>query len=255
MIRGFDFHCHPDLHPDPVSIFTRCREEKIVTLAVTTTPKAWEQNCIWAKNNDYVHVALGLHPELVSERYDEADLMICLMNESRFIGEIGLDGSPKYKESYAKQQQIFGGALDTAQGLSRRVLTIHSRRAAHDVITMIQKQTTPERVRCILHWFSGTISEAEKAIEIGCYFSINHKMLSYDRGRKLVQILPLDLILTETDSPFTSVDRRKSHPWDVIVTTTQLAELRGIHRNVMQSILQDNASEVFSFAGVNLPSN
>ena len=42
-IGGFDFHCHIDLLPDPVAVIDRCARDGIVTLAVTTTPKAWRR--------------------------------------------------------------------------------------------------------------------------------------------------------------------------------------------------------------------
>jgi TatD DNase family protein len=249
-IRGFDFHCHVDLHPDPTAFIDRCAREGIVTIAVTTTPKAWPQNCEWAKRNGYVQVAAGLHPELVGERYTEANLLERQIKESRFVGEVGLDGSPQHRKSYDRQQEVFRRVLDTSQELGGRVLTIHSRRAARDVITMIEEYAESQRILCILHWFSGSIAEARRAAVAGCYFSVNHAMLAHDRGRKLVQNLPADRLLTETDSPFTAIGERKSLPWDVIATAAQLAEVRRIPPAEMNPILTENAQRVFQFAGI-----
>ncbi len=253
-IRGFDFHCHIDLHPKPATVFDRCASEGIVSLTMTTTPKAWPQNSAWVKQNDFIHVATGLHPELVGERYADMELLETQINESHFVGEVGLDGSSKYQKSYGEQQDVFHRVLVAAQEVGARVLSIHSRRAERDVINIIEKHVDPQRVLCILHWFSGSPSEAQRALEAGCYFSINHTMLASDGRQKLIRDLPANRLLTETDSPFTLIDNRKSMPWDVITTTTKLAEIRLISQTHMNSALLANARHVFSFAQSKLPS-
>lgn len=252
-IRGFDFHCHVDLHPDPVAVIDRCALEKIFVLAVTTTPKAWAQNCKWADRNNYVHAAAGLHPELVGKRYAEIDLLERQISESRFVGEVGIDGSQRHRKSYERQKAVFIRVLKAAQKAGGRVLTIHSRGSARDVITMIEEHTDPQGVLCILHWFSGSITEANRAVTAGCYFSVNHIMLGHEHGRKLVKSLPINRLLTETDSPFTAVGEHNSLPWDVIATTTFLAAACGISPILMNSKILANAQHVMSFAGLKMP--
>jgi TatD DNase family protein len=251
-IRGFDFHCHVDLHREPARLIAQCEGERIVTVAVTTTPKAWPQNRRWTEHSRYVHAAAGLHPELVGERHAEVDLLLPLVAATRFIGEVGLDGSPQHAPSYERQKQIFGRVLETAHAHGGRVMTVHSRRAADDVIAMIERQTTPERVLTILHWFTGSITSARRAATAGCYFSVNGAMLETDKGRALVRSLPQDRILTETDSPFTSAGARKSVPWDVIRTAERLSVELGIASNAMAALLKENAERALDFAGAKL---
>ena len=201
------------------------------------------QNCNWALRSGYVKAAPGLHPELVGERYSEVDLLVQQISDSQFVGEVGLDGSPPHQKSYSKQQEIFGRVLGAAQDLGGRVLTIHSRRAVHDVIAMIKECTNEERVLCILHWFSGSVSDARRAAAAGCYFSINSAMLGHERGRALVESLPVDRLLTETDAPFTAFDDRQSLPWDVIAMAAQLAEVRGVSSTQINMTLLANARQ------------
>jgi len=198
-------------------------------------------------------VAAGLHPELVNERYAEADLLEQQIHESRFVGEVGLDGSPSILKSYDQQKEIFGRILDTAQKRGGRVLSIHSRRAVRDVVTMIEGRTDPERVLCILHWFSGSVAEARRAATAGCYFSINQAMLDNDRGRKLVKYLPINRMLTETDSPFSMIGNSRSMPWDVITTVEHLSEIHGVSSTEMKISIFANARQVLHFAGVEMP--
>ena len=246
-IRGFDFHCHVDLHPDPVALIELCAREGIFVLAVTTTPKAWPQNRIWASRSSFICAAVGLHPELVAERYQEMDLLEQQISESPFVGEVGLDGSRKHKKSYSQQRDVFIRVLDAAQKLKGRVLSIHSRQASRDVVTLIEERTTSDCVLSILHWFSGSISEVQRAVALGCYFSISHTMLSHNRGREIAKSLPLNRLLTETDSPFTSVGERRSLPTDVIETSTLLAKTHDISVTQMNVILMENAQRVLSF--------
>ena len=171
--QGYDFHCHIDLYPDPLGMISACDRDRIITLAVTTTPKAWSQNQKWTRPSDFVHSAVGLHPELVGERYHEIELLERYARESSLIGEVGLDGSPKYLESWENQKDVFSRVLKKAQTLGGRVVSIHNRRAAREVMDMIRELTTPDRVLCILHWFSGTKSIAMQAASAGCYFSVN----------------------------------------------------------------------------------
>ena len=171
----------------------------------------------WTATSNFVHAAVGLHPELVGEHYQEIDLLEQYVGESPLIGEVGLDGSPKYRDSWEEQKDVFSRVLRKSQMLGGRLVSIHSRRAAKDVVQMIRDLTTHDRVQCILHWFSGTKSVAMQAASAGCYFSINSQMLQSKQGSDLVKDLPDDRLLTETDGPFTKFANRYSKPSDVLV--------------------------------------
>ena len=251
-IRGFDFHCHVDLYPDPTGMIASCTDERIITLAVTTTPKAWPQNRRWAQASPYVHTAVGLHPELVGERFQEIDLLERCIAETRLIGEIGLDGSPQHRTYWSRQKDVFGRALTVTQGLGGRVVSIHSRRASSEALKMISDLTTPDQVLCVLHWFSGSKAEARKAVSQGCYFSINAQMLKNERGLALVREIPQDRLLTETDGPFTMEGDRKCVPSDVIATAKQLAQIRNMTVEEMAQTMFENAQRIFEFAGISI---
>ena len=250
LVRGFDLHCHVDLFPDPAAMIARCESGQIITLAVTTTPLAWRQNQIWAAGSRYVQAAPGLHPELVGERYADIAVLEGALEESRFIGEIGLDGSPRYRKNWEMQKRIFVHALSSAQRHGGRVVSIHSRRAAAEVLRCIEECTTPNRVLPILHWFSGSVAVAKRAASLGCYFSVNHRMLEASTGAELIRSLPSDKLLTETDAPFTAIDDRKTEPFDVTTIVERLAITRRVSHLEMMETIAANASNVFTFAGI-----
>jgi TatD DNase family protein len=243
---GFDFHCHVDLHQDPKAIIARCEAERVFTIAVTTTPKAYPTNAEWTGGSSYVVPAVGLHPEVAGERFHELPLLLSTIRQSAFVGEVGLDGSPQHKRYYPKQLEVFSQTLQAAQSEGGKVITIHSRRAVRDVIDLIEKLTTPDRVLCILHWFSGSRTEMNRAAEIGCYFSVNASMLNNEKAEPLLAAMPMDRILTETDAPFGQTEERASVPWDAVRTARRLAA----RYRSDQSLIRENAVRVLRFAGV-----
>jgi len=249
-IRGVDFHCHVDLHRDPPALIAACEKERILTLAVTTTPKAWPQNRKWTAASQYVYSAVGLHPELVGERRDEIGLLEEYIGESRLVGEIGLDGSPQHQSSWEVQVDVFVRALRRAQEFGGRVVSIHSRRAADEVISLIAKHTTRDRVLPVLHWFSGSQSAANKAVAYGYHFSINQRMLEHKAGISLVRRLPQDRLMTETDSPFTSQEGRPAVPSDARATVHKLAFVLSADERELHETVLKNTENVLRFAGL-----
>jgi TatD DNase family protein len=92
----------------------------------------------------------------------------------------------------------------------------------------------------VLHWFTGSAAELRRAIDLGCFFSVNHAMLSGDKRRALVEAIPRDRILTETDGPFTQTGSRPSVPGDVSETVEILASLAGTDSPTMARQIKSN---------------
>ena len=226
-VRWVDFHCHLDLYSDHEALIAECDREQVLTLAVTTTPKAWPRNRELAAGSSHVRVALGLHPQLVAERASEITLMERLLAETRYVGEVGLDAGPRFYRSFDAQERIFERVLSACAEQGGKVLTVHSVRAVAKVLGHIERSFPADRGRVVLHWFTGTAAEARRAASLGCYFSINAKMLHSPKHRKLVAELSTNRILTETDGPFVLEADRPVRPRDVSETVASLAELRG----------------------------
>jgi TatD DNase family protein len=213
--RFVDYHCHLDLYPDYVNQFLACTDKEIATLAVTTTPRAWPRNRELAESSPFVRVGLGFHPQLVAGRAAEFPLFKEYFSETRFIGEVGLDASPRYYKSYSEQKAIFEEILSLCASDGDKILSVHSVRATRDVLRLIENVLPPVSSRVVLHWFGGTKTEGEWATRLGCYFSVNAEMLTNAARRAVVATLPLNRILTETDGPFTSILDEPSKPTDI----------------------------------------
>jgi TatD DNase family protein len=115
---------------------------------------------------------------------------------------------------------------------------MHSRRAATQVLDALEAERgagTP-----ILHWFTGTTRELDRAIALGCWFSVGPLMLRSAKGRALVSLMPPDRVLTETDAPFAQIDGKPLMPWDVCLAYPDLASLWGCEPSAVPARLRAN---------------
>ncbi|MFS8037048.1 Qat anti-phage system TatD family nuclease QatD [Xanthobacter sp. AM11] len=243
---GVDFHCHLDLYPDHEAAIARAEAARIYTLTVTTTPKAWARNQELTRHTRYVRAALGLHPQLVAERAAELPLWERFLSETRYVGEVGLDAGPRFYKSMDAQKHVFRGILERCAEAGNKILTVHSVRSASAVLDMIEQYLPQDRGTVVLHWFTGSKSEARRAAMLGCYFSVNAEMTRTDRGRSLVRELPIDRILTETDGPFTQVDGRPSEPADVKATAAAIADIRKVPVGAVTAAVRSNLSSLLA---------
>jgi TatD DNase family protein len=239
-----DFHCHLDLFPEPLSAINAAESAGIYTLTVTTTPRAWPRNHELTDEKRYVRAALGLHPQVVAERSGEIALWEEYLPQARYVGEVGLDASPQYYRSFDLQREVFTRILQKCAVAGGKILTVHSLRSATAVLDLVEKHLPPDAGKVVLHWFTGTKSESRRALDLGCYFSINAAMLRNEKGRDLVAALPADRLLTETDAPFTKINNRPTSPIDVKDTVQMLAGLRGLTEELQMAATNSNLRDL-----------
>lgn len=233
-----DFHCHLDLYQNALTLLPTVAARNIFTLVVTTSPRAWEKTSQIFAGYENIEVAVGLHPEIAAKKVNDQALLISSISKSRFIGEVGLDGSYRYQETMTLQESIFNKVLNECEKAGGKIISIHSRNAASRVLDLVEKncrESTP-----VLHWFSGTPQEARRAVALGCWFSIGPAMLSGKKGRALLQELPLEKILPETDGPFAKYRSVPLMPWEGISISDTLATFWGTTKDKIQIQMQHN---------------
>jgi TatD DNase family protein len=114
---------------------------------------------------------------------------------------------------------------------------VHSRRAAKEVIAAVGPGF-PGWV--ILHLFSGTPGELDRAAANGLYFSVNPAMTVSRSGEALIARMPRDRVLTETDGPFVPVGGRPARPPDTAQGVEYLARLWRTAPEVARQTIADN---------------
>lgn len=240
-----DTHCHLDLYPDPRKVMAETEAQRVVTIAVTNAPSVFRQTAILVKGCRYIRPAVGLHPELVVSRAAELPLMWPLLEETRYVGEVGLDYSETSQASRTQQLSVFTRILERCASYGNKVITVHSRGAEADVISAIDGDY-PGRI--ILHWYSGPVRELQKAVQAGVYFSVNPAMSRSERGRRLVARMPRDQVLTESDGPFVLVGSRAAYPSDVPQVVVELARIWDVDPDQAKVMVRSNFQRLLQAA-------
>lgn len=220
-----DFHCHLDLYPKPAKVIAEVKRRGTYVLAVTTTPKAFDGNSLLVGEGSRIRIAVGLHPELVAERHREVGQLVKTMKRTRYVGEVGLDGSPGHHASLPLQRKVLGEILDACREQGGKIVSLHSRAAAGPILEELRR--AGEFGTPILHWFSGSDEECRRAVELGCWFSVGPAMLASAKGRRLASMMPYDRVLTETDGPFGQHQGGPLMPWQSELALPTLAEIWG----------------------------
>lgn len=202
-----DAHCHIDLLSDWQDTINRLESRSQFTLAVTTTPKAWRVEQEFARYCRYVKIGVGLHPQVLNHRMAELPLLERAIGDSRFVGEIGLDGSPIYSASFPDQVKALRRIFSVCAEVKGRVLSIHSLRAVSPLLNLLEETNAHERNAVIFHWFTGSKAELTRALSMGAMISVNADMLKTAKGKSHAIEAGPERTLTESDAPFT-----KMHP-------------------------------------------
>lgn len=237
-----DLHCHVDLYPNHDEVLNDISNSGFYVLSVTTVPSAFKGTKSLTDKLKNCKTALGLHPQLAHQRHKELSLFDSLCDQTRYIGEIGLDGSKGYLEHMEVQQVVLEHILNKCCDYNNKILTIHSLNAVDKVLHMLS--VYPKAGKPILHWFLATKKQVDKAVELGCYFSIGPAMLNSARAKKVISWLPQDKILLETDGPFGKIEGRASFPSDVVFVIRYLSEIWTMPVNSINIQLKSNLKEL-----------
>lgn len=233
-----DLHAHIDLYPDPSGVVKEIDRRKMYVLSVTTTPSAWIGTYSIAKHYSRIKTALGLHPQLAHERISELPLFDTYINETDYVGEIGLDGSPEFAEHKASQLAVLKHILKSCSNSGGKIISLHSRRAANDVIEILDEH--PDSGVPIFHWFTGEERALKRAIQRNAWFSIGPAMLKSKKSIEMVKVIPQNRILTESDGPFAKVSGKSLMPWDVESAVLGLSRIWGMAPSETQETLFSN---------------
>lgn len=203
-----DTHCHVDQFNYPHDILEDLRQANVETISVTNLPSHFIEGYPFYKGFKTIHPALGFHPLLVNPQKVDIETELKLFKkkifETEFVGEIGLDFSVPIK-LHKKQIEIFEKIIKISASFDK-ITSIHSRKAEEEVLRVLLKNNVRH---AILHWFTGSISQAKRAEKEGYYFSINQKLVRTKKGRIIASCINPELILTETDAPFTASSQSK----------------------------------------------
>ena len=250
-----DTHAHLDdekFAHDRAAVIERARESgivKIITMGDSLDSSA--RSVALAEKFELVYAAVGIHPEEAQPMTAATDEQIAAWTAQEkvvAIGEIGLDYYwEKDEERRALQRAIFVRQLDLARQLKLPVC-IHDREAHGDMMKILK--TEGRGLRGVLHCYSGSWEMATELLKGDWYFGVDGP-LTYKNAAKLpeiVQRLPAERILIETDSPYLSpmpFRGKRNEPTHVLYIAKKAAELRGESLEAFARATRENTRELY----------
>lgn len=236
-----DTHAHiePNIAADDLATLRAC------VIAVTRTIDDYETTL--NRTDPSVVWAVGCHPGLAKAvRACSPSRLRDAIQTTPVVGETGLDGAARTKpdEQLAAFRQVLEVTAD-----SPRLLSIHSYRATDLVLRELQ---TFRPQGAILHWWLGTPSETETAVELGALFSVN---ASQARRWSGLDQVPTERLLPETDHPFgDKSEAQPRRPGNTTVVENTLSKRLGVSpddlrdqmwRNLLRTVDSLNLAEMF----------
>lgn len=242
-----DFHCHLDLYQNSKAVTEEASRNNKFTWLVTTSPRAYEATSRVLGHFPRVLITPGLHPELVAARAHELPQLLEQIERSDAVGEVGIDGSYRFKSSLPEQRQVFEAVVSRSAALGGRAMSIHSRDAAKEVLSILLKH--PGFGTAVLHWFNGTNTEMKTASKLGYWFSIGPAALKSAAGRALAVGLPRDRVVPESDGPFAVENGTAVAPCSMGRTAQLLAPLWECSEQEALAMLTINGQRLLSTIG------
>lgn len=241
--RGLvDTHCHIDAYDNPLAVLDEASAAGIHVVAVTEDPGRYRLLRTRLGRRDGVDIALGYHP-LRAGALAPHDLarFFRLLPQTRWVGEIGLDFSRAGQTTRSQQLRVFEAILAEPQ-LRTRPVTVHSRGAEREAISRLAQAQLP----AILHWYTGPLGTVDDALVAGLSFSINPTMIRSKKAAALIERLPRDRVLLETDGPFARIASRPARPVDLAGVLHHLSGLWQTSEDQTMATVLANQQQFFA---------
>lgn len=249
-----DSHAHLDderFDPDRENIISSLKENGI---SLVVNPGSDLSSSIksvrLSEEYENIYAAVGVHPheaKAMSEETIEALRSLSAREKVVAIGEIGLDyfydNSPR-----DIQKKWFLEQIRLAKEADLPII-VHSRDASQDAFDIIN-QEKDNRLRGVLHCYSGSEEMAREYIKLGFYISFGGPVTFKNSkvSKKVAQDIPLDKMLIETDSPYLTPEPnrgKRNEPSYVKYVARTIAEIRGISFEELAEKTAENAKNLF----------
>jgi len=250
-----DSHCHldvTDFADDLPEVIARAVQSGVSGFIVPAiSASGWPHLAHLATLHTGLHPAYGLHPMFLTDHTD-ADLDALPQWVSRSecvaVGECGLDFFVSDLDPI-RQETIFNAHIRLAAETGKPLI-IHARRATERVIQLLRRHGPTHGV---IHSYSGSLEQARQLTAMGFLLGIGGP-ITYPRStrlRAIVQEIPLQFLLLETDSPdqpMAGEQGKRNEPSKLVRVAEALAEIRGMSVAEVAEQTRLNAKRLFGLA-------
>jgi TatD DNase family protein len=250
-----DAHCHlysskydHNLH----EVIKRAQEKlQAVIISAVDLDSLQKSLAIRRKYTDFIHVTAGVHPRNAAKLKKEQlnDLWQVIRSVEKEIVAVGEVGPDFYRTEDPRLRQRQLSVLEDAMAQAEAMdlpLVVHARQAEKDALEVVARCTKP----VLFHCFAGTRQMARQITAHGFYLSFSAILLFNSELQKTATEIPLELILTETDSPALSPLRsqRRNEPAFLETIVSRLAHLFDYPVDRVGSITAANAVRFYGLA-------
>ncbi len=197
----------------------------------------------------FVYAAAGIHPS-DCEGWNEDTLdelrALAARPKVKAVGEIGLDYYWKENPPPEFQKQVFHAQMELAEECSLPVI-IHDREAHGDCLEVVRAHPG---VTGVYHCYSGSLEDAKTLVKLGWMLSFTG-VVTYKNARKALEVidwLPMDRIMVETDSPYLTPEPfrgRRNDSGHVHLVAETIARIKGLTPEEVAAITLENGIRFF----------
>ena len=253
-MRLFDTHAHYDadaFDADRMEVLSSMPGQGVELILNPGCDLKSSQTAVeLAERFPFVYAAVGVHPEECADWNAEHDIPVleALAQDPkvRAIGEIGLDYHWPENPPRELQQQAFHAQLDLAEKLNLPVI-VHDRDAHHDSLDIVRAHPN---VTGVYHCYSGGVEDAKTLMKLGWMISFTGSITFKNARRALevIDLLPLDRMMIETDSPYMSPEPfrgRRNDSGRVHLVAEAIARRKGLDPEEVARITLENGKRFF----------
>ncbi|RBQ24353.1 Tat-linked quality control protein TatD [Candidatus Methanobinarius endosymbioticus] len=253
VFKMIDTHCHVDFEPfdeDREETIKRAKDKLTAIINSGTSLEGNKRALDLSKEySDFIYPTFGFH-HINSANISDEDLDKTIsyiedhINDILAIGEVGMDYFyVKDKAERAKQGEIFTKFIELANE-NQIPLLIHARDCEKKAYNVVKEYDNIPSV--VFHCYSGSLKTAKKLIDEGYYTSFSTMICYSNHHQELAKEIPIENILTETDSPYLAPKRGdRNEPANVSFVVENLAEIKEESIDFINKCTEKTAKTVF----------
>jgi len=245
-----DVHAHlefDNFEKDRDEVVRRAEKAGVVAVICNGTDPDYNRKILeLSKKYNIIKAALGYYPcecDKVSESEIDKELEFIKNNKDKVvaIGEVGLD--KKHDNDFEKQKKYFRKFIELNKELDIPII-VHSRFAEEETINILEEE---KATKVLMHCFSGNKKLVERIIKNKWYLSIPANVVRSQQFQEMIEMIPLNQILTETDSPFLTHDPsiERNEPAYIVESLKKIADIKGLNVEELKKIIYTNYQRLF----------
>ena len=249
-----DSHCHLDHEPlisDLANVIQRSKNVGIKKLlTISTSFESFSRIKELINIDEMIYGTIGIHPHESSKDIITSEEIIKNLKENSKIIGIGETGLDFYYNNSERDKQISSFKQHIEASIkTNKPLIVHSRKAEKETFEILNDYKN-EKIKILMHCFTGSKEFSAKLLTLNSYFSASG-IITFKNSIDLqgtFKSLPINNILIETDSPFLApVPNRgkKNEPSFIDFTASKLAEIRNISKSELVKVTTNNFNKLF----------